>query len=160
MQVSHITIGSGVRRPQFSLKTLLLLTTLACAALGAAHLVKRYGEFVAVPSHKATKSVMLKGRLIRLFGPKTLRWKVLVDSEEEPGVRMHGGSSSRAWLFAYPVSIEEYDLPGRSPPGGDTSADSDLWSDVFPEPGEYTVTLLQVDAPDESRATCKYVVTP
>lgn len=148
-----------MRRPQFSLRALLLLATLIGVAFGAAHLVKRYGEFVEVPSHKAGDAVMLEGRLIRLFGPKTIRLKVLVyDPRGDVGF-MFERPSSRTWMCAYPFSID-FDLGGRSPPAGDRSVDPGLWEYVPPEPGAYVVTLQLINGTDESSPTCRFLISP
>lgn len=154
--------STGMCRPQFSLKALLLLATLTCGALGSAHLVKRYGEFVEVPSHKAGDMVVMRGRLIRFFGPKEMRLDAFVYDRDGEITCTMGCPSTRAWLCAYPIE-REFDLGGRSPPAGVDPNDFDAvpWEDIPPEPGPYRVSLEPINVGDEGLwPSCEFVISP
>lgn len=148
-----------MRRPQFTMKTLLCFMTAVAVLLGAPSLIKRYGQFVEARPCNAGDPVMIRGRLIRFFGPKRIRCILNIDDPNgELGIMVER-DCSRSWLCVYSIEIE-FDRGGHDPFASGPSTGVSLWNHVAPEPGEYDVKLFRFYEPGETAVTTKLVVLP
>jgi hypothetical protein len=98
------------RRFQFSLRGLLGIAAVVCAAFGGIHLLNAYGSWIEVSDLAVGKPVIVKGRYIRLFGPPKLLIFIQI-KEPKPKGRFgyYGscvGSRQRRWLCLYSLEAE------------------------------------------------------
>ncbi|HEV3341559.1 MAG TPA: hypothetical protein VG125_14430 [Pirellulales bacterium] len=109
------------RRFQFSLRALLGLVTVLCLLLGGWGLLLTYGQFVAAGPITLHERIALRGRLIRMLGPKRLPYCIWIDPDG--GVFDH---AERSWLCIYTVQTETV---------------------VAHQPGRYRLTLVDLENP-------------
>jgi hypothetical protein len=116
-----------VKRPllQFSLRGLLGFSAIICLLLGGWHLLNTYGNYMEVGKLAVGKPIRVKGRFIRVFGPKRRTIAVGVSARNigAPESRQMGdteGSSrvavvDRSWLCCYEFDreLDAMNIPGQ-----------------------------------------------
>ncbi|HEX5471999.1 MAG TPA: hypothetical protein VFW73_08935 [Lacipirellulaceae bacterium] len=96
-----------MRRPQFSLRTLLGLAAAVCLILGIWHMVTVYGQFVEALPAPAGEPVVVAGRAIRVFGPPELEYHFRLTgdlaADEIFGFYAMPYRAKRSWLCVYEI---------------------------------------------------------
>lgn len=99
---------------QFSLRGLLGFSALVCLALGGWHWLDTYGSYMEVGDLAVGKPILVKGRVIHLFGPQRCWIQVSANHFPDNGLH-HSGWVDRSWLCCYEF---EFDLGVLYAPGG------------------------------------------
>ena len=106
-------------RPQFSLKALLCLMLAVCLSLGGWKLFKSYGQYIEAVPIKAGEPIVVKGRLIRFFGPKQCHycldfWGKPAEFDGIACLHTCYGFAERSGPFTYAINAE-YSIPHVQP---------------------------------------------